>query len=53
MQLFNIGAEGQLYLGAIGASWIALRLGDHDVTSTPLYVVAMCVAAAVSARSGR
>ena len=46
MQLFNIGAEGQLYLGAIGASWIALRLGDQDVTSTPLYVVAMCVAAA-------
>ena len=29
MQLFNIGAEGQLYLGAVGASWIALRLGDH------------------------
>jgi ABC-type uncharacterized transport system permease subunit len=47
MQLFNIGAEGQLYLGAIGASWIALRLGDQDVTSTPLYVVAMCFAAAV------
>jgi simple sugar transport system permease protein len=47
MQLFNIGAEGQLYLGAIGASWIALRLGDRDVTSTTLYVVAMCVAAAV------
>src|SRR5262249_25011840 len=45
MNLFNIGAEGQLYLGAIGASWIALRLGDHDVTSTPLFVVAMCVAA--------
>ena len=47
MQLFNIGAEGQLYLGAVGASWIALRLGDRDVTSTPLYVVAMCAAAAV------
>ncbi len=46
MQLFNIGAEGQLYLGAIGASWIALRLGDQGVTSTPLYVVAMCIAAA-------
>ena len=46
MNLFNIGAEGQLYLGAIGASWIALRLGDHGVTSTPLFVVAMCVAAA-------
>ena len=43
MQLFNIGAEGQLYLGAIGASWIALQLGDRDATSTPLYVVAMCV----------
>ena len=47
MQLFNIGAEGQLYLGAVGASWIALRLGDQDVTSTPLFVVAMCAAAAV------
>jgi ABC-type uncharacterized transport system permease subunit len=47
MNLFNIGAEGQLYLGAIGASWIALRLGDHGVTSTPLFVVAMCLAAGV------
>jgi ABC-type uncharacterized transport system permease subunit len=47
MQLFNIGAEGQLYLGAVGASWIALRLGGHDVGSTPLYVLAMCVAAGV------
>ena len=24
MQLWNIGAEGQLYLGAIGATWVAL-----------------------------
>jgi simple sugar transport system permease protein len=47
MQLFNIGAEGQLYLGAIGAAWIALRLGDHGVTWTPLYVSAMCAAAAL------
>ena len=45
MQLFNIGAEGQLYLGAIGAAWIALKLGDHGVVSTPLYVVLMCAAA--------
>ena len=51
MQLFNIGAEGQLYLGAIGASWIALQLGDRDVTSTPLFVVAMCVAARVARRA--
>jgi simple sugar transport system permease protein len=47
MQLFNIGAEGQLYLGAVGASWVALQLGDRDVTSTPLYVVAMCVGGAL------
>ena len=47
MQLFNIGAEGQLYLGAVGASWIALQLGDRDAGSTPLYVLAMCVAAGV------
>ena len=48
MQLFNIGAEGQLYLGAVGAAWIALQMGDRDVTSTPLFVVAMCAAAAVT-----
>ena len=47
MQLFNIGAEGQLYLGAIGAAWIALQMGDHGFTSTPLFVVAMCLAAAL------
>jgi general nucleoside transport system permease protein len=45
MQLFNIGAEGQLYLGAVGGSWIALRLGDHGAGSTFVYIVAMCVAA--------
>ncbi len=47
MQLFNIGAEGQLYLGAVGASWIALQLDDHGAGSTPLFVVSMCLAAAV------
>lgn len=44
MQLYNIGGEGQFYLGAIAAVGIALYLGDHGVTSTPLYVLAMCVA---------
>ena len=29
MRLFNIGAEGQLYLGAIGAAGIALYLADQ------------------------
>jgi ABC-type uncharacterized transport system permease subunit len=48
MNLFNIGAEGQLYLGAIGASWIALKLGDHGVESTPLFVVAMCLGGALA-----
>jgi simple sugar transport system permease protein len=45
MQLFNIGAEGQLYLGAVGSSWIALKMGQHH--ATPLYVIAMCVAGGV------
>jgi simple sugar transport system permease protein len=48
MNLFNIGAEGQLYLGAIGASWVALQLGDHGVGSKPLFVVAMCLGGALA-----
>jgi general nucleoside transport system permease protein len=43
MQLFNIGAEGQLYLGAVGSSWIALKLGGHGLKSEPVYVIAMCI----------
>ena len=46
MQLFNIGAEGQLYLGAVGGSWIALQFGDHGNDSAAVYVVTMCAAAA-------
>jgi general nucleoside transport system permease protein len=44
MQLYNIGGEGQFFLGATAAVGIALYLGDHGVTSTPLYVLAMCAA---------
>jgi ABC-type uncharacterized transport system permease subunit len=47
MELFNIGAEGQLYLGAVGAAWIALQLDDHGAGSTPLFVISMCIAAGV------
>jgi general nucleoside transport system permease protein len=47
MQLFNIGAEGQLYLGAVGASWIALKLGQHGLTSKPLYILTMCAAGGI------
>ncbi|MBM7855913.1 simple sugar transport system permease protein [Desulfohalotomaculum tongense] len=28
MQLWNIGAEGQLYMGAFGATWVALTFPD-------------------------
>jgi ABC-type uncharacterized transport system permease subunit len=45
MQLFNIGAEGQLYFGAIGAAAGALVLGN---TSTPLLVLVMVLGGAVS-----
>jgi ABC-type uncharacterized transport system permease subunit len=47
MQLFNIGAEGQLYLGAIGASGIAIWLGPHQAKT--LTIVAMCVCGAAAA----
>jgi general nucleoside transport system permease protein len=47
MRLFNIGGEGQFYIGAILAVGIALYLGDQEVTSTPLLVAAMAVAGAI------
>ena len=45
MQLFNIGGEGQLYLGAIGASGIALLLADEP---TLVLVPAMIAAGAAA-----
>ena len=47
MQLFNIGAEGQLYLGAVCATGIAIWLGPHH--STALTILAMCVCGAAGA----
>ncbi len=41
MNLFNIGGEGQLYFGAIGAAAAALYLGDR---SPVVLVTAMCLA---------
>ncbi len=38
MRLFNIGGEGQLYFGAIGAAGIAILLAGQ---STPVLVIAM------------
>jgi simple sugar transport system permease protein len=46
MQLFNIGGEGQFYIGAITSTAVALKLGDHHVGSTAVMVVAMCAAGA-------
>ena len=43
MRLFNIGGEGQLYFGAIGAAGIALVLSGQ---STPVLVIAMIVGGA-------
>jgi general nucleoside transport system permease protein len=45
MRLFNIGAEGQLYFGAIGAAGVALLLAGQPAI---VIVPAMIVAGAVS-----
>ena len=45
MQTFNIGAEGQLYLGAIGASGIGIALHDQ---STLVILIAMIVAGVIT-----
>ncbi len=45
VNLFNIGAEGQLYLGVVGAVGIALLLGGQP---TVLIVAVMCVAGAAA-----
>ncbi len=41
MRVWNIGGEGQLYLGAVGASGVGLLLGSWP---TPLIVIAMILA---------
>ena len=37
--LFNIGAEGQYYLGAMAATWLGIRLALPGVLSIPLVFV--------------
>lgn len=46
MKLFNIGAEGQLYLGAIGASWAGLALAAE--LPRPLAAVVMLLVGAAA-----
>ncbi|MDA8202757.1 MAG: ABC transporter permease [Chloroflexi bacterium] len=45
MRVWNIGGEGQLYMGAIGASGVGLLLGGW---SQPLVIVAMMVGGIVA-----
>lgn len=45
MQLFNIGGEGQLYFGAIGAAAAALLFAGQG---TPVAIIAMCIAGAAA-----
>jgi general nucleoside transport system permease protein len=47
MNLFNIGGEGQLYIGAITGSGIAFWLGPHH--AKVITIVAMCVCGAAGA----
>ncbi len=44
--LFNIGGEGQVLLGAIGAGWMAFRLGDSLPGGFTIVLVALAGAAA-------
>lgn len=46
---FNIGGEGQFYVGAITSSWIALRLGDSQSlwVAIPLMVAAGAIGGAL------
>jgi ABC-type uncharacterized transport system permease subunit len=46
MNLFNIGGEGQLYFGVVGAIALALVLGKG--APGPLSIAAMCVAGAAA-----
>jgi ABC-type uncharacterized transport system permease subunit len=49
MNLYNIGGEGQLYLGMIGAAWAGLSLGPHlpSFVMIPLMFVIGAVAGAL------
>jgi len=42
MQIWNIGAEGQLYLGAMGATWVALFSGiqNHWLMLSAMFLAA-------------
>ena len=41
MNLFNIGGEGQMYLGMIGGTWAGIALADHlpKIVAIPLVLI--------------
>ena len=45
MNLFNMGVDGQLYLGAIGATYISMQLGDAPRAVAVLATLAFAVIA--------
>lgn len=45
MKFWNIGAEGQITMGALGATWVALNLGES--LPQPLMLLLMMIAAAI------
>lgn len=48
MQLWNIGGEGQIYMGAFGATWVALNFPDQPAwILLPAMVIAGCLAGAL------
>lgn len=45
MKFWNIGAEGQITMGALGASWVALNLSDS--LPQPIMLILMILGAAI------
>ena len=45
MNLFNMGVDGQLYLGAIGATYISMKLGDAPHAVAILATLAFAILA--------
>lgn len=45
MNLFNMGVDGQLYLGAIGATYISMKLGDAPHAMAILATLAFAILA--------
>ena len=45
MKFWNIGGEGQITMGALGAGWVALNLGES--VPQPVMILLMVIAAAI------